>query len=112
MAQAAVATFMERYGMRGLGEIDIGRPRWRENPEHIMSVLQSYLQIDDPALAPDAVFAHGAETAQVSAKKLEAAVRQLPRGHIKARLVHFAVSRYRALAGLPWCVKGGRSSCR
>jgi len=100
VAQSAVATFMERYGMRGLGEIDIGRPRWRENPEHIMGVLQSYLQIDDPALAPDMVFARGAEAAQVAAQKLEAAVRQLPKGHLKARLVRFAVRRYRALAGL------------
>jgi pyruvate,water dikinase len=100
VAQKAVATFMERYGMRGLGEIDLGRPRWQENPEHIMGVLQSYLQIDDPALSPDVVFARGAEVAQTAAEKLEAAVRQLPRGHIKARLVHFAVRRYRALAGL------------
>jgi phosphohistidine swiveling domain-containing protein len=99
-AQAAVSAFMERYGMRGLGEIDMGRPRWRENPEHILGVLQSYLQIKDPALAPDVVFARGAQAAQVAAQKLEAAVRQLPRGHLKARMVRFAVRRYRALAGL------------
>ena len=28
-AQAAIAGFMDRYGMRGLAEIDFGRPRWR-----------------------------------------------------------------------------------
>ena len=27
-AQATIAAFLDRYGMRGLGEIDIGRPRW------------------------------------------------------------------------------------
>ena len=100
VAQETIAAFMAHYGMRGLGEIDIGRPRWQENPEHIMGVLQSYLQIDDPALAPDAVFARGAKAATAAAQKLEAAAHQLPGGHIKARLVRFAVRRYRALAGL------------
>jgi pyruvate,water dikinase len=99
-AQIAIAEFMGHYGMRGLGEIDIGRPRWVEKPEHIMGVLQSYLQIDDPTLAPDAVFARGGQTAQTAARKLEDAVRGLPRGRIKAFLVRFAVRRYRALAGL------------
>ena len=59
VAQMAVAIFLHQYGMRGPGEIDIGRPRWREQPEPIMQVLQSYLAIDDPASAPDAVFAPG-----------------------------------------------------
>ena len=99
-AQAAMKDFIERYGMRGLGEIDIGRPRWVEKPEHIIRVLQSYLQIEDPTLAPDAVFARGAQAAQTAAEKLEAAVRRLPKGWIKAHLVRFAVRRYRALAGL------------
>lgn len=99
-AQKVIADFMDRYGMRGLGEIDMGRPRWCENPEHIMGVLQSYLQIDDPALAPDVVFARGAEVAQSAAEELESAVRQLPHGHFKARMVRFGVRRYRALAGL------------
>jgi pyruvate,water dikinase len=99
-AQEAIAIFMAHFGMRGLGEIDIGRPRWQENPEHIMGVLQSYLKIDDPSLAPDAVFARGEAAAQAAAQKLEAAVRQLPGGWVKSRLIRFAVRRYRALAGL------------
>ena len=99
-AQNTVATFMDTYGMRGLGEIDMGRLRWREEPEHIMGVLQSYLQIDDPALAPDAVFKRGAEVAEEAAALLETEVRKLRFGHLKARLVQFGVKRYRALAGL------------
>jgi pyruvate,water dikinase len=30
-AQAAIADFLRRYGMRGVAEIDLGRPRWRED---------------------------------------------------------------------------------
>ncbi len=59
-AQTAVAHFLDRYGMRGLGEIDLGRPRWRDNPAPIFRTLQSYLDITDPEKAPDAVFARGA----------------------------------------------------
>ena len=62
-AQAALSGFMERYGFRGLAEIDLGRPRWREDPAHIMQVVQSYARITDPEQAPDAVFRRGAEAA-------------------------------------------------
>ena len=48
---------MARYGMRGLAEIDLGRRRWREEPTQVIRTLQSYLNIADPAQAPDAVFA-------------------------------------------------------
>jgi rifampicin phosphotransferase len=44
-AQEAIARFMDLYGMRGVGEIDLGQPRWREAPEPIMQILQSYLKI-------------------------------------------------------------------
>jgi len=99
-AQGVIAAFMAKYGMRGLGEIDLGRPRWREQPEHIMQVLQSYLRIADPAQAPDAVFARGKLAAAAAADRLEAAVRRTPGGAFKARLVRAAIVRYRALAGL------------
>ena len=99
-AQGVVAAFMEKYGIRGLGEIDLGRPRWREQPEPIMQVLQSYLRIEDPAQAPDAVFGRGAVAAAAAANRLEAAVRKSRGGRIKVRLVRWATRRYRALAGL------------
>ncbi len=99
-AQQIVGVFMEKYGARGLGEIDIGRPRWREQPEHIFQTLQSYLQITDPALSPDVVFERGAQAAQKAIEKLAAGVRTLPGGWLKARLVRWAASRYRAAAGM------------
>ncbi len=75
--QESIANFFERYGVRGVGEIDIGLPRWGEDPTHIMQVLQSYLQIKDPDKAPDAVFARGAKSAEKAAAHLESAVRQM-----------------------------------
>jgi pyruvate,water dikinase len=99
-AQYAVARFLGKYGARGLGEIDIGRPRWREDPTHIMQVLQSYLNISDPFMAPDVVFERGSQAAGEAAEKLIAAVQNLPGGWLKTRLVRFAVDRYRMLAGM------------
>lgn len=100
-AQTAVATFLARYGVRGVGEIDLGRPRWNEDPAHVMQVVQNYLRIDDPARAPDAVFARGAREAAVALVELETAVRRrAPLGRLKARLVRPAARRVRALAGL------------
>jgi pyruvate,water dikinase len=99
-AQTAVARFLKRYGMRGLAEIDIGRPRWRENPVPVMQSLQSYLRIDDPARAPDAMFARGAAEAEAALESLVTALRQTPSGRFKARLAQAAAIRLRALAGL------------
>ncbi len=98
--QESVASFIERYGARGVGEIDIGLPRWGEEPTHIMQVLQSYLQIKDPDMAPDAVFARSTKSAEQAAAHLESAVRQMHGGFIKARILRWAISRYRALAGM------------
>ncbi len=98
-AQTAVTQFMARYGMRGLGEIDIGQPRWRENPAHIMQVLQSYLHMDDPNLAPDVIFARGAAEAEAAIGPLTTAVRATRGGRIKAHLLPIMARRIRALVG-------------
>ena len=97
---AAVGSFLSQYGIRCLGEIDIGRPRWVEDPTHVMGVLQSYLKISDPSNAPDVVFTRGKEAAVEAADKFISAVSQLKGGWLKAHLAKFAVGRYRALAGM------------
>jgi len=100
IAQAAISEFLHQYGMRGLGEIDLGNPRWREHPVHVMHLLQSHMKIDDPEQAPDAVFARGEQAAQAAAGQLEAAIRALPGGRIKTKQFRWAYSRHRALGGL------------
>lgn len=100
VAQMAVAIFLHQYGMRGPGEIDIGRSRWREQPEPLMQTLQSYLAITDPQAAPDVVFSRGAGEAAAAVQQLAAAVARTLGGPIKARLVRWAAMRYRALGGL------------
>lgn len=100
VAQTALSAFLRRYGMRGVGEIDIGRRRWSEDPTQIMQVVQSYLNIEDPDQAPDVVFKRGAVTAEAAIEHLTHAIRRGKRGWIKARLARAAARRIRALAGL------------
>ena len=99
-AQQAIDAFMQRYGSRGLGEIDIIRPRWREQPQHVMQTLQSYLSITDPEQAPDVVFARGAEAAEAAVEQLAQAVRPQKWGWLKSRIIFWAAKRYRALGGV------------
>ncbi|HSR31957.1 MAG TPA: PEP-utilizing enzyme, partial [Anaerolineae bacterium] len=99
-AQATVASFLERYGMRGVGEIDLGRPRWRENPVPVMQTLQSYLRIEDPEQAPDAVFRRGQVSAGAAIDRLAEEARRTHGGRLKAWRVRWAARRMRALAGL------------
>ena len=99
-AQTAIGKFMQRYGMRGVGEIDLGRPRWRENPVQIIEVLKSYLQIEDSALSPETIFQRGAANAQAVQEQLIAALRQTPYGWLKARLARWIAKRVRELVGL------------
>ena len=99
-AQQAVGDFMDQYGMRGLGEIDFGRPRWRENPAQIMQMLWSYLKIEDESMAPDVVFKRGEQAAEEAVARLEAAARDTFGGALKARVIREAARRTRALAGL------------
>ncbi|MGE5603533.1 MAG: PEP/pyruvate-binding domain-containing protein [Nitrososphaerales archaeon] len=99
-AQDAVRAFLAHYGMRGLGEIDMGRPRWREDPAPVMEAVQSYMRITDPDQAPDAVFTRGAAAAQRAAEQLAAELRKTSGGWRKAARARWAVRRVRALAGL------------
>ena len=97
--QALIDGFLRVYGLRGLAEIDLGRPRWVEQPQHIFDVLGSYLQIDDPDQAPDVVFARGAQAAEAARERIVAALRRQPGGWIKARQARFLAGRIRELMG-------------
>ncbi|MGD8462223.1 MAG: PEP/pyruvate-binding domain-containing protein [Anaerolineae bacterium] len=99
-AQSAIARFLARYGMRGLAEIDLGRPRWREKPKPVMQTLQTYVEIEKTEQAPDVVFRRAAASASAMIDKLIQEIRSESGGRIKARLAMWAAQRMRTLAGL------------
>jgi pyruvate,water dikinase len=60
-------TFLETYGHRGLYEVDIANPRWREQPDYLFDLLAAYaaLELDTPPFDPERQAQHRqqAETA-------------------------------------------------
>ena len=40
-----VKDFIDRYGHRAIYEIDLSRPRWRENPSYLFECIKDYLSI-------------------------------------------------------------------
>lgn len=92
--QRGLTSFLDRYGFRAIGEIDLGVHRWSEDPTHIIGALSNYLRVTDDALAPDAQFARGEREAEAMVRRLLARVRGPRRA-----LLRFLLSRVRALVG-------------
>jgi rifampicin phosphotransferase len=95
---AGLARFLERYGHRAVAEIDVGMPRWSDDPTHILGVLANYLRLADPAMAPDAQFSRASAEAEAEVERLTAAARS--RGRARGLLVGAALRRARLFAGL------------
>jgi pyruvate,water dikinase len=96
--QGELAGFLREHGHRAVAEIDLGMPRWSEDPTYVLGVLTNYLRLDDPALAPDAQFARGAAAAEAAVEATVARVRR--RSRVRARAVRLALRRVRQLAGM------------
>jgi pyruvate,water dikinase len=94
----AVQGFLARYGHRAACEIDIGVPRWRDDPTPILNILRTYLTHGEE-LDPAVHFRRGKEQAGEAAASLIARVRQT-KGSLHATWVGFLLRRVRALAGL------------
>ncbi len=98
VAQQGLARFLRTYGHRAVAEIDLGMPRWGDDPTHLLGVVRNYLALDDPALAPAAQFAAGEATAETMIADL---VRRVGGpGSVRGRVLGFALDRARRLTGL------------
>ncbi|MFC9500355.1 PEP/pyruvate-binding domain-containing protein [Streptomyces sp. NPDC056982] len=93
-AQHGIRAFLNQWGHRAVAEIDLGLPRWSDDPTYVIGVVRNYLRLDDEQAQPDVVFARGAAEAEAMIDRL--ARRAKGRG----RLVRFALHRTRTLAGL------------
>ncbi|TMF35630.1 MAG: phosphoenolpyruvate synthase [Chloroflexi bacterium] len=94
VVQTGLSAFLDRYGFRSVGEIDLGVARWSEDPTHLLGVISNYLLLGDDALAPDAQFRRGAREAEAMATALLGRVRGPRR-----LLLRFLLGRARALMG-------------
>ncbi len=98
----AIHRFLERYGSRGLAEIDAGRTRWREEPQPLFETLFAYLQITDAGSSPEAVFERSRARAEAAVETIVSAAGRSARalrGRGRAARARFAASRARGFLG-------------
>lgn len=90
--------FLRRYGHRATAEIDIGVPRWHEDPSAVFAALQGYLKVTDPDAAPNRRYAQAAREAQETVALLSA--RAAARRPLRGRVATFLLARNRELGGV------------
>jgi pyruvate,water dikinase len=95
----AFATFLERYGMRGTGEIDITRPRWREAPTQLIPAIEGHLRGGAPG-QHRREFQAGEEEAERAAARLLERLRSTLGGAFKAKVMRRLIAVYRSRIGL------------
>jgi pyruvate,water dikinase len=97
-AQSGLQQFLSKYGHRAVAEIDLGMPRWFEEPDHLLGMISNYLRVEDPEQAPDRQFTKAADHAE--ARMRELVERAGTKSRLRGRLVSFCLRRTRQLAGL------------
>jgi phosphohistidine swiveling domain-containing protein len=93
-----LSEFLDRYGHRAAAEIDIGIPRWDEDPSPVFAAMANYLRITDPEQAPDRRFERAAANAEAMLRELVRRARR--RRPVRGLLAGFFMRRARSLAGL------------
>jgi pyruvate,water dikinase len=95
---AAVNDFLNRYGMRCVGEIDITRTRWAEKPGTLVPLILSNIK-NFEAGAGKRKFKRGLNEALNKEKELLDRLKQLPGGEQQARETKRMIDLVRNLAG-------------
>ncbi|MEV7672021.1 rifamycin-inactivating phosphotransferase [Streptomyces sp. NPDC088752] len=97
-ARDAVEAYLDRYGMRCVGEIDITRPRWRERPAALLPAILDNVRNFGPGAA-ERRFEQGRRTALEKERDVLARLRDLPDGERKAAETKRMIDRVRTFAG-------------
>jgi phosphoenolpyruvate synthase/pyruvate phosphate dikinase len=97
-ASDAIRAFLDRYGMRCVGEIDITRPRWSERPTALVPMILGNIRNFEPG-AGERRFEEGRQEAREKEKELLTRLRDLPDGARKAAEVKRMIDRVRTFIG-------------
>ena len=97
-ARDAIQGWLDTYGMRGVGEIDITRPRWSERPSTLVPILLSHIENFESGEA-ERRFEQGRQEAQEKEHELLERLRALPDGERKAQEVKSKIDRVRTFIG-------------
>jgi pyruvate,water dikinase len=97
-ARDAIEKWLEKYGMRCAGEIDITRPRWSERPATLVPVILGNIRNFEPG-AGARRFEQGRQEAWAKEQELLKRLRALPDGEQKAEEAKRMIDRVRTFIG-------------
>ena len=97
-ARGAVQAWLDRYGMRCVGEIDITRPRWSERPATLVPMILGNIRNFEPG-AGARLFERGRQEALDRERDLLERLRALPDGERKADETKRMIDRLRTFIG-------------
>jgi len=97
-ARDAIEAYLDRYGMRCAGEIDITRPRWRERPSTLVPLILDNIRLFEPG-AGGRRFEQGRQEAERKRQDLLERLRALPDGERKADETSRMIDRVRTFIG-------------
>ncbi|MEE2056000.1 rifamycin-inactivating phosphotransferase [Rhodococcus artemisiae] len=97
-ARDAIDSYLDKYGMRCVGEIDITRPRWREHPTALVPTILANVANFEPGAARRR-FDDGLRAAQQKEHEVLERLRALPDGARKAGEIKAMIDRVRTFAG-------------
>src|SRR4029077_2597234 len=82
-ARDAITAWLDKYGMRCVGEIDITRPRWSERPSTLVPLILGNVRNFEPG-AGERRFQEGRHEAEKKERDVLTRLRALPDGERKA----------------------------
>ncbi|WP_405763408.1 phosphoenolpyruvate synthase [Streptomyces sp. NBC_01420] len=97
-ARDAIEAYLDRYGMRCVGEIDITRPRWSERPSALVPVILDNVRLFGPGAAAQR-FEEGRRKALAEERDVLTRLRALPDGDLKADETKRMIDRVRTFIG-------------
>jgi rifampicin phosphotransferase len=97
-ARDAIGSYLDKYGMRCVGEIDITRPRWSERPTTLVPLILGNIKNFEPG-AGERRFEQGRLEAWEKEQELLARLEDLPDGERKANETKRMIDRVRTFIG-------------
>ncbi|MGO9958830.1 MAG: rifamycin-inactivating phosphotransferase, partial [Solirubrobacteraceae bacterium] len=98
VARDAIRAYLNTYGMRCAGEIDITRPRWSERPTTLVPIILGNIRKFEPG-ASKRRLEQGRQEACKKERELLARLRVLPDGERKAKEAKRMIDRVRTFIG-------------
>lgn len=91
--------FLDRYGMRCPGEIDVTQTRWRENPTSLLAAMLGHIQSTEPGEHRDK-FKTGELEGEKATREIITSLKGKPMGFLKGKIMSRIIQVFRTMMAL------------